>query len=280
MLAGGNPLTVGVGIVIEVIRKNNSDYDLEFHTGPTPRSTDPIYLGTLLRQFAINIPSFMHLIKNANSANKELKVAFARKIEPLGFDRFKTCELMAELLHCSNMMLLNMEGSESEIKARDTERQRLKSEGKLKAYADEEESTQEEFGTSVDSSGFHHARAPSFGDVSDKSKHLEVSNGTDEDFENVTASEVLADDVKDDFDEKEAEAPHATVADIEKSMKEIDELTKTLPKEPAAEKDKESPGSLEVVEKLSSTGITNDDSEAPKTPTKPATKPDTDITRK
>ncbi|KPI40644.1 Extragenic suppressor of kinetochore protein 1 [Cyphellophora attinorum] len=27
MLQGGNPLTVGVGIVIEVIRKNNSDYD-------------------------------------------------------------------------------------------------------------------------------------------------------------------------------------------------------------------------------------------------------------
>ena len=27
MLKGGNPLTVGGGIIIEVIRKNNSDYD-------------------------------------------------------------------------------------------------------------------------------------------------------------------------------------------------------------------------------------------------------------
>src|ERR1700754_4248779 len=34
MLRGGNPLTVGVGIVIEVIRKNNSDYDMENQIGP------------------------------------------------------------------------------------------------------------------------------------------------------------------------------------------------------------------------------------------------------
>src|SRR3954462_1286166 len=50
MLGGGNALTCGVGIIIEVIRKNNSDYDPDgVDQGSTPSSRDPIYLGTLLR---------------------------------------------------------------------------------------------------------------------------------------------------------------------------------------------------------------------------------------
>ena len=68
MLRGGNPLTVGVGIIIEVIRKNNSDYDLENQIGPVPKNSDPIYLGTLLRQFAKHIPQFMELVHNPNHA--------------------------------------------------------------------------------------------------------------------------------------------------------------------------------------------------------------------
>ena len=64
---------------------------------------------------------------------KELTVAFSSKIEPLGFDRFKTCELMAELLHCSNMGLLNERGSEALVRQRDEERDRLKAEGSLTA---------------------------------------------------------------------------------------------------------------------------------------------------
>src|ERR1700761_3714851 len=203
MLTGGNALTVGVGIVIEVIRKNNSDYDLEHQVGPIPRSTDPIYLGTLLRQFALHIPDFMQLIKDAGAKSKELKVAFGGKIESLGFDRFKTCELMAELLHCSNMILLNQRGAEAEVKARDAERAKLKSEGKLSGYLDNHQDTgsMQDFGTSVDSSGFHHARAPSFGDSSE-GKRLEVSNSTDEDFETVNADNI-DEDVKVEFEEKD-----------------------------------------------------------------------------
>lgn len=142
MLKGGNPLTVGVGIVIEVIRKNNSDYDPE-HFGrgdsmPTPY--DPIYLGSLLRLFAQHIPDFMALIQSSQHAvhdGNQLKTvdrgrlssAWGAKIEPLGFDRFKTCELMAELLHCSNMGLLNEPGSEEYIHHRNAERERLIREG-------------------------------------------------------------------------------------------------------------------------------------------------------
>lgn len=205
MLQGGNPLTVGVGIVIEVIRKNNSDYDMDNQIGDVPKSSDPIYLGTLLRQFAKNVPKFMELIQTANK-NKELKVASGDRIEPLGFDRFKTCELMAELLHCSNMALLNERGSEAEVRKRDAERERLKAEGKLQPAKDPSSDDVDAFGTSVDSSGFHHARAPSLSsDSPEEIKRLEVSNTGEDEFEKVSASEALVDEMKDELlEEKDA----------------------------------------------------------------------------
>lgn len=200
MLHGGNPLTVSVGIIIEVIRKNNSDYDLENQIGPVPKTSDPIYLGTLLRQFANHIPQFMELVHttrqtvsnkdgSTTSRKRELKTAFGEKIEPLGFDRFKTCELMAELLHCSNMALLNERGSEAEVKRRDAERERLKAEGKLTAR----DPNAGDFSTSVDSHGFHHARAPS-SESPEEIKRLEVHNNSEDDFEKVIAPEAAPDD--------------------------------------------------------------------------------------
>ncbi|KAF2709234.1 extragenic suppressor of kinetochore protein 1 [Pleomassaria siparia CBS 279.74] len=209
MLRGGNPLTVGVGIIIEVIRKNNSDYDLENQIGPVPKNTDPIYLGTLLRQFAKHIPEFMELVHNPNHTvinkdgttairKRELKTAFGEKIEPLGFDRFKTCELMAELLHCSNMALLNERGSEAEVRRRDVERERLKAEGKLTSRSNVNLG---DFSTSVDSHGFHHARAPS-SESPEEVKRLEVQNNSEDDFEKVTASEAVSEDSKANISEK------------------------------------------------------------------------------
>jgi SIT4-associating protein SAP185/190 len=139
MLGGGNPLTCGVGIVIEVIRKNNSDYDPEgVDINAAPSSRDPIYLGTLLRLFAQHVPDFMNLILNAPAQKQRLSSSFGGRIEPLGFDRFKTCELMAELLHCSNMMLLNEDGAEDLIAARDTHRHRLRAEGRLQPVSGNE----------------------------------------------------------------------------------------------------------------------------------------------
>ncbi|KAH8642235.1 hypothetical protein IG631_05177 [Alternaria alternata] len=201
MLQGGNPLTVGVGIIIEVIRKNNSDYDLENQIGPVPKNSDPIYLGTLLRQFANHIPQFMELVNSSSQIvtqrdgsttkkKRELKTAFGEKIEPLGFDRFKTCELMAELLHCSNMALLNERGSEAEVRRRDAERERLKADGKLTSA---NAGNMGDFSTSVDSQGFHHARAPSM-DSPAEIKPLHVQNSSEDDFEKVVAPEVVPED--------------------------------------------------------------------------------------
>ena len=216
MLRGGNPLTVGVGIVIEVIRKNNSDYDPDVGAGQdqAPSSSDPIYLGTLLRLFAKHVPDFTDLILSPNHTvtlgdstvtikRKELKVAFGTSIEPLGFDRFKTCELMAELLHCSNMGLLNERGSEAFVKQRDQEREKLKAEGFLGRNR-EPQSAVTEF--SEGSTGYQNGGSSPLGLGSgspEEIRKLEVANSAEDDgYEDVGTSGDLSDEIKDDFDEK------------------------------------------------------------------------------
>ncbi|TKA69524.1 hypothetical protein B0A49_07184 [Cryomyces minteri] len=206
MLRGGNPLTVGVGIIIEVIRKNNSDYDLDDQVGPEPKTSDSIYLGTLLREFAKHIPDFMDLILNPNctvvnsdgttsTRKRELRAAFGKTIEPLG-----------------NMGLLNTRGSEAEVKQRDAERERLKAAAAL-ATPKAASIDAQEFGTSVDSSGFHHAEAPSeepLGGSPEEIKKLDVQNsyGEDDGFEKVAipGGDMFLEEIRDDeLDEKAAE---------------------------------------------------------------------------
>ncbi|KAL8767538.1 MAG: hypothetical protein Q9194_005951 [Teloschistes cf. exilis] len=214
MLRGGNPLTVGVGTIIEVIRKNNSDYDMDNGAPDAiPSSNDPIYLGSLLRTFAKHVPDFMalilsptHTVPDGDSTmvrkREDLSVAFGSKIEPLGFDRFKTCELMAELLHCSNMGLLNERGSEGFVRQRDAERDRRKAEGSLTLSRPPTTTATEnsEDGADINGSSML-ATEGSFGE----SRKLEVMNNAEDDgFEDVGTSEELADDIKDDFDEKES----------------------------------------------------------------------------
>ena len=223
MLRGGNPLTVGVGMIIEVIRKNNSDYDPDVGAGPdsVPSSNDPIYLGTLLRCFAKRVPDFMglllsptHAIAEGNTQiiieRKELGVAFGKSIEPLGFDRFKTCELMAELLHCSNMGLLNERGSEAFVRQRDEERERLKAEGALAPRIPTSAVT--EF--SEDSTNFANGVSPLGLSTEPEENHkLQVQNSAEDDgFEDVgnSADLVDAEDIKDDFDEKDERSPFDT----------------------------------------------------------------------
>ncbi|RHZ72222.1 hypothetical protein CDV55_108477 [Aspergillus turcosus] len=204
MLQGGNPLTVGVGIVIEVIRKNNSDYDPETIGGPDspPTTYDPIYLGNLLRLFAKHIPDFMALIRSSkhtiNDNGKvrsvergQLNSAWGAKIEPLGFDRFKTCELMAELLHCSNMGLLNEPGSDEYVRQRDAERERLFREGAFDPHKEESSALEGNESTA----DFIHGSVMGSGSPED-SRVLEISNASEEGFEDVDSSGVLVDKEK------------------------------------------------------------------------------------
>ncbi|PYI06427.1 putative Sit4-associated protein [Aspergillus sclerotiicarbonarius CBS 121057] len=216
MLQGGNPLTVGVGIVIEVIRKNNSDYDPDNINGPDslPTTYDPIYLGNLLRLFAKHIPDFMALIQSSkhtvNDGGKvrsvergKLNSAWGAKIEPLGFDRFKTCELMAELLHCSNMGLLNEPGSDEYVRQRDAERERLMKEGIFNPHR-EETSAFDGNDSTVD---FVNGSVIGYGSP-EGSRVLEVANTGEESFEDVSASGVLVDKEKD-AEVKDATSPES-----------------------------------------------------------------------
>ncbi|KAL5628607.1 hypothetical protein BROUX41_003355 [Berkeleyomyces rouxiae] len=176
MLGGGNTLTVAVDVIIEVIRKNNSDYDREVsgEPGSPPTSKDPIYLGTLLRLFGENVPRFMSLVMMAPSRKTAINSTFGEKLEPLGFDRFKTCELLAELLHCSNMGLLNEPGAEEVIAARDLERHRLRAENRLcPHYMSDDLSA----GDDLTMRSIHH----------EESRRLEVTNA-DDDYEEVEGS--------------------------------------------------------------------------------------------
>ncbi|KAL1965035.1 hypothetical protein VTN77DRAFT_6095 [Rasamsonia byssochlamydoides] len=205
MLQGGNALTVGVGIVIEVIRKNNSDYDPENVNGPDspPSIYDPIYLGTLLRLFAKHIPDFMELILSPKHTvieggqkklvdRGQLNSAWGTKIEPLGFDRFKTCELMAELLHCSNMGLLNEVGSEDYIRQRDAERERLQQQGAFDPHK------KDESGIDYSDPAVDFTNGSALDSPRDQ-RVLEVTNaGEDDGFEDVGSSGVLVDGIRDD----------------------------------------------------------------------------------
>lgn len=216
MLKGGNPLTVGVGIVIEVIRKNNSDYDPEHLGGPEsmPTPYDPIYLGSLLRLFAQHIPQFMALIQSNQHSVYEggqlktvdrgrLSSAWGGKIEPLGFDRFKTCELMAELLHCSNMGLLNEPGSDEYVQHRNEERERLINEGFFSPHRDDQ-SGMDYNDTTAD---FTNGSALGSGSPEDvKGAHMPRAT-EDEEFEDVSASGVLVSEKEDDGEVEQVSTP-------------------------------------------------------------------------
>lgn len=128
-----------VSILIELIRKNNSDYDTSYgiqqqpgavinHSGevnvqtmfhwlkdfdlnpPGPR--DPVFLGDLLEAFTDKQKSLSDLINDDSSAE-------LTDLNFLGMTKFKISELIAELLHCSNMILLNSRKIASIIHTRD-----------------------------------------------------------------------------------------------------------------------------------------------------------------
>ncbi|KAM5373474.1 hypothetical protein ACJZ2D_006968 [Fusarium nematophilum] len=246
MLGGGNPLTVGVGIIIEVIRKNNSDYDPDMGTeaSAVPSSRDPIYLGTLLRLFAENVPRFMSLIMDIPSQKDKIDSTFGAKLEPLGFDRFKTCELMAELLHCSNMGLLNEPGSEELIAGRDLERQRLRSEGKLGPLKEEDPSTEDLT-----------MRRP----APEEGRRLEVTNADDDGFEEVEPSKEMSEDTSHEFVKAEVDIPPVSTTSL--SSKDEDDFVDE-PLSPVR------PG--DVADKLKETRFDEPDLVvAPLSPTKP-----------
>ncbi|RKP32627.1 SAPS-domain-containing protein [Metschnikowia bicuspidata] len=216
MLQGGFALGNGVGIIIEIIRKNNSDYDilpvlyisLESHS---PTGRDPIYLGHLLAVFGARIADFNEVLMQPHRAPR-LKTTFG-EIEPLGFERFKICELVAELLHCSNMALLNENHGFDIVRVRDELRTKMKAFDRVSFKYNEliemptvelAPSLAEEKAISQRSQGHRCARNDAYDDTIDSFNSKVQADGSDDDDKmhanaNLTEEQIRAKPVIGDF---------------------------------------------------------------------------------
>ncbi|KAH7889332.1 SIT4 phosphatase-associated protein-domain-containing protein [Phlebopus sp. FC_14] len=123
-----------ISIIIELIRKNNSDYfePYLFHTlrnrliqvqqqlqgAENARETlenamkemvdrmGVVHLGPLLDIMCERLSDFQRFLHQPRSSHGLVSTTVGL-IKPLTFERYRICELYAELLHCSNMSLLN-----------------------------------------------------------------------------------------------------------------------------------------------------------------------------
>lgn len=136
----GHAMGVTVSIIIELIRKNNSDYDEVDLLSTTivdnpPSQRDPVYLGHLLYKLTMHMEDFYALLiklendddDDHDTASKALPSVKHHLLEnqlhesfrPLGFERVKITELISEMLHCSNMGLMNSKRGEKIARTRD-----------------------------------------------------------------------------------------------------------------------------------------------------------------
>ncbi|KAG8932147.1 hypothetical protein FRC02_001620 [Tulasnella sp. 418] len=141
-------LMSAIAIFIELIRKNNTDYfephlfytlrnrlvniqqqqqqqqqyarretsededreDLEKAMEELVDHMGMVHLSNLLDVVASRLDEFQKLVERPRSSIEPMQTT-AGTIIPLTFERFRICELYAELLHCSNMGLLNRPAS-------------------------------------------------------------------------------------------------------------------------------------------------------------------------
>ncbi|KAK2459428.1 hypothetical protein APHAL10511_008539 [Amanita phalloides] len=128
-------VTQSISIIIELIRKNNSDYfepylfhtlrnrliqvqqHLESQAGDGREELEHamqemvdrmgvVHFGSLLEIMCERMGELQQLLKAPRSLNGLVSTTIGQ-ITPLTLERYRICELFAELLHCSNMSLLN-----------------------------------------------------------------------------------------------------------------------------------------------------------------------------
>ncbi|KDQ61229.1 hypothetical protein JAAARDRAFT_173829 [Jaapia argillacea MUCL 33604] len=124
-----------ISVIIELIRKNNSDYfepylfhtlrnrliTLQQHLTSDPEDAKEtleramremvdrmgvVHLGPVLEIMCERLDEFQRYLEKPRSLNGPVSTTVGT-ITPLTFERYRICELYAELLHCSNMSLLN-----------------------------------------------------------------------------------------------------------------------------------------------------------------------------
>ncbi|KAI8378892.1 SIT4 phosphatase-associated protein-domain-containing protein [Choanephora cucurbitarum] len=114
----------GVGIIIDIIRHNNSDLEndptvaaLYEYQQQQSFQRAGVSLAEMLKVMGDHVADFTHLLLKPRSVRGPIHTTLG-EMEPLGFERLKICELFAELLHCSNMSNLNhFNGDEEQPKS-------------------------------------------------------------------------------------------------------------------------------------------------------------------
>ncbi|KAH8548276.1 SIT4 phosphatase-associated protein-domain-containing protein [Umbelopsis sp. PMI_123] len=108
----------GVAIIIDLIRHNNSDTELDqiaMYSAEEGGVTEPpVSLKEMMQVLADRVGDFNNLLINPKSVSSTIPTTIGDRM-PLGFERLKICELFAELLHCSNMAHLNKPLSKHQI---------------------------------------------------------------------------------------------------------------------------------------------------------------------
>ena len=115
LVEGGSALCNIVTIIIELIRKNNTDYDklytdkvfLDINRIASDR--DPLYLGDLLQSFTERLPELIEPLKrDLIESHNYIHTRNNTRYIPIGMVKLRILELIAELIHCSNMTTLNL----------------------------------------------------------------------------------------------------------------------------------------------------------------------------
>ncbi|KAI8393932.1 SIT4 phosphatase-associated protein-domain-containing protein [Radiomyces spectabilis] len=103
----------GVTIIIDLIRHNNSDSDNDptvngtYNYGSSPMMREAaVSLADMLEVLGGRIGEITKLLIYPKSVRGPMRTSIGERM-PLGFERLKTCELFAEILHCSNMANVN-----------------------------------------------------------------------------------------------------------------------------------------------------------------------------
>ena len=103
----GTALNVLVSIIIELIRKNNSDYDQVNLLNTTikdnvPSDRDPIYLGYMLRTFTENLPRLFSIVTDVDTDETILarENQLGEYFQTVGLETVQSCGT-----HCGTVAL-------------------------------------------------------------------------------------------------------------------------------------------------------------------------------
>ncbi|KAG9039180.1 hypothetical protein FRB95_011765 [Tulasnella sp. JGI-2019a] len=230
-----------IPVFIELIRKNNADFHEPYlfhtlrnrliqvqqqqqfsqHTTSEEEDRDElekamaemvdhlgmVHLGGLIEVIGSRLPEFQQLLKTPRSSIKPLATTTG-SVVPLTFERFRICELYAEVLHCSNMTLLNRQ---PDIGPAYDDQGRLQ--GGLKALEDLARVCNPEFNGEESPQNYEPQEDPAFDVTETRVVSVSPTRSGDSDSSGTEGDGVTSDDVDDvledvHFDDDEPSTSH------------------------------------------------------------------------